>query len=99
MMEPLGEAELDSRRRLSLARLADVKAGDRFKVYRLDDGGFRLEPVVSVNKRELRTLRDPKLMQEIDQGLKDAAAGRVYPFDPTEERAELEKKMAEKSDT
>ncbi len=91
--EPVGEVELDNRRRISLARLVNVKPGQRYSVAEGPDGVIQLTPMFSVSARELAVLRNPETMVRINEGLDQAARGDVVPFDPEAKLIELEEKM------
>lgn len=75
-MESEIEVELDGRRRLPLARIADG-SHRRFRVRALPDGSFTLTPVVSISQRELDFLSDPEAVAGVRHGLEDMVAGRV----------------------
>jgi hypothetical protein len=69
------ELELDSRKRLPLAR---VVHGDRsrFRVTTLEGGEILLTPVVSLSERELAVLARPELVESIRRGVTQAKAGQ-----------------------
>jgi hypothetical protein len=75
------EVELDSRQRLPLAKV--VQGSERrFRVEKLPSGEYLLTPVISISERELAVLKDPKIMEKIKEGVKQAAEGEVVRYDP-----------------
>lgn len=79
---PVGEVEVDARRRISMARLGiGIHEHDRFRVEQAGDGTLRFVPVTSISKRELEVLSDPKLMKQIRKGIENAEKGTTTSMD------------------
>lgn len=70
------EAVVDSRRRLSLGK-AGVAENTRYAVSVSDDGDLLLTPMASIPARERIIWDRPDVMASLDQGIADAAAGRL----------------------
>jgi hypothetical protein len=75
--------ELDSRRRLSLARIARDE-DHRYEVDVEPDGTIVLTPVVTMTSFEAALLRNPNLVQAIQT---DLASERRYSLEEIEEAA------------
>ena len=81
----VGEAVLDERKRLSLAKVADhlrSAAIDsdtefRFGIYVNELGEFLLTPEVPVPMHEVWLLRNPKALAKVKEGLQQAAKGQA----------------------
>ena len=79
---PVGEVEVDSRRRISMARLGiGLHENDRFRVEMADDGTLRLIPVTTITKRELEVLSNPERMASIRKGIEEAREGKTTAVD------------------
>jgi hypothetical protein len=65
------EVELDSRRRLSLAKLKSLQESDRFEVTPLDDGRLVLTPMASISTMELAMLQNPDEVRAIRKAVAD----------------------------
>jgi hypothetical protein len=74
------EVELDSRQRLPLAKVVQGSQR-RFRVEKLPSGEYLLTPVVSISERELAVLKDREIMNKIEEGVKQAAAGDVVRYE------------------
>ena len=74
------EVELDSRQRLPLAKVVQGSQR-RFRVERLPSGEYLLTPVVSISERELAVLKDREVMNKIEEGVRQAAAGEVVRYE------------------
>jgi hypothetical protein len=75
--------ELDTRRRLSLARIARAE-DERYQVDVEPDGTIILTPVVVMTSFEAALLREPALVKEIQD---DLASDRRYSLDEIEAAA------------
>jgi hypothetical protein len=81
----VGDAALDDRKRLSLAKVAehlksvaiDENTELRFGIYVNDLGQLLLTPEVSVPMHELWLLRNPEALAKVKEGLRQAAAGEA----------------------
>jgi hypothetical protein len=71
----VGEIEVDSRRRISLARLGLVQEHARYRVEEAGDGTLRLVPVASIPVRELEFWNDSELVEAMKRSLGQAARG------------------------
>lgn len=80
-MEFVKEVELDSRQRLPLARIVDDDQR-RFRITRLPDGDYLLTPVVSISERELALLRNSRALESLQDGIDQAARGKVVRHGP-----------------
>ncbi len=70
------EVDLDSRQRLSLARI--IHSGQhRFRVEALSGGEYLLSPITSVSARELAMLRNPEAVSSLKAGIDQAAEQNV----------------------
>ncbi len=77
----LGVAVVDTRRRVSLARLiADLAEGDQFIVSQDEDGVIHLAPATTVSKRELEVLGDAQTLKSINKGIADARQKQTTPY-------------------
>lgn len=74
------EVELDSRQRLPLAKVVQASQR-RFRVEKLPSGEYLLTPVVSISERELAVLKDREIMNKIEEGVRQAAAGDVVRYE------------------
>lgn len=74
--EPVTEAEVDGRGRVSVAR-AGAEPGTRYRVSRRPDGEILLTPVVSVPRREMLVWEDPDLARKILAGVAEAERGET----------------------
>jgi hypothetical protein len=74
------EVELDSRQRLPLAKVVQGSQR-RFRVEKLPSGEYLLTPVVSISERELAVLKDREIMNKIEEGVRQAAAGDVVRYE------------------
>lgn len=83
----IGEASLDERKRISLARcveqLKKLVSGSkgldqvRFGIYVNEVGQFLLSPEVSVPIYETWLLRNPEALAKVKEGLQQAAEGQL----------------------
>ncbi len=79
---PVGEVEVDGRRRISMARLGiGIHENDRFRVEMANDGTLRLIPVATITKQELKVLANPELMASIREGIEQARKGKTTAID------------------
>lgn len=69
--EPVTEAEVDGRGRVSIAK-AGAESGTRYRVSRRPDGEILLTPVVSVPRREMLVWENPELASTILTGIAEA---------------------------
>jgi len=66
----------DSKGRITLGKLAEGVSS--FRVHREKSGKLVLEPFTEIPLREQWLWKNPKALADVQQGIKDAAAGRVY---------------------
>lgn len=71
---------VDDRRRVTLGDL--LRDIHRVRVYRNTRGELFLQPVVEIPAAEAWLYRNPEALAAVQQGLKDAATGRLTPVDP-----------------
>ncbi len=73
--QEIGTRTIDDRKRLTLGEL--IKDFKRVKLYRNDRGELLLRPVVEVPVSELWLFKNKEAFESVQEGLKDAAKGRV----------------------
>ncbi len=73
--QEIGTRTIDDRKRLTLGEL--IKDFKRVKLYRNDRGELLLQPVVEVPVSELWLFKNKEAFESVQEGLKDAAKGRV----------------------
>jgi len=82
----IGEASLDERKRVSLAKtlepLKQILGGEldpaiRFGIYLNDAGQLLLSPEISVPMHELWLYRNPKALKLVVKGLEEASEGKL----------------------
>ncbi|MFA5260076.1 MAG: hypothetical protein WC450_02485 [Candidatus Omnitrophota bacterium] len=78
--------QLDSRKRIPLGRLlkAEGVTADLFNA-EMKDGKIILDPMKAVPEREAWLYQNSEALASVKRGLKDAADGKVYDFDPDKE--------------
>jgi hypothetical protein len=74
--EEVTEVKADSKNRISLGRLGQVKVFS-YKVYRNSLGQFILDPQAAVPAHEAWLFKNEKAKREVQQGLLDAGKGRL----------------------
>ena len=73
---------VDDRHRVTLGDLVqDIR---RVRVYRNARGELLLQPVVEIPAAEAWLYRNPEALAAVQQGLEDAAAGRLHPLETSE---------------
>ncbi|PXX54570.1 hypothetical protein DFR70_12411 [Nocardia tenerifensis] len=72
----VGESEADSRGRVALGR-AGARPGRRYQIRIDSDGVVILVPVVSILEREMMVWENPRLAEQIRQGVDAAEAGNT----------------------
>ncbi|HEY3283961.1 MAG TPA: hypothetical protein VGN26_16965 [Armatimonadota bacterium] len=79
--EPVGVVNKDSRGRLPLGFVA---TGSRYRVNKATTGEILLTPVVEIPAREMWMWENPEVLEDIRQGLADAAVGDTVPLSAIE---------------
>lgn len=68
------EVDVDSRNRISLGKLASAK---RYLATVDEDGSIHLTPAATISLRELEVLKNPELVERIQEGIRQAGAGNT----------------------
>ena len=75
---------LDSRKRVPLGKLLKGMLTNLFSA-EVIDGKIVLEPMKAIPEREAWLYQNPKALASVKRGLKDAAEGKIIPYDPDKE--------------
>lgn len=76
----MGTTGIDERKRLSLGKVLPEHV--RVKVFRSSKGNILLKPVIEVPASEAWLFKNKKALKSVQQGLQDAAQGRIEKVDP-----------------
>jgi hypothetical protein len=76
--QPVMEADLDSRRRVSLGKVGRPEH-NRYQVLENPDGEIVLIPLVSIPARELIVWQNAQVRDSLARGIDQAAHGKVHP--------------------
>ena len=75
---------LDAQNRVTLGKLLSGISTKLFYA-RLEGGMIVLEPMEAIPEKEAWLYKNPKAMQSVINGLKDAKKGKIQKFDPDKE--------------
>lgn len=73
---------IDERNRLTIGEI--LKGYKRVRLYRNDSGEVLLQPIAEIPASELWLFRNPEAINEVREGLRDAAQGKVSRLDREE---------------
>ncbi len=74
--EPYGEVRVDSKNRITLSRVGNVKIAS-YKMYRNSLGQYILDPQVTIPAHEAWLFQNPQAATAVKKGLADARAGKL----------------------
>ena len=74
--EPYGEVRVDSKNRITLSRVGNVKIAS-YKMYRNSLGQYILDPQVTIPAHEVWLYQNPKALAAVQKGLAAARAGKL----------------------
>jgi hypothetical protein len=78
----IGTRTIDERNRLTFGEI--LKGSKRIRLYRNDRGEVLLQPIAEIPASELWLFRNPEAINDVREGLRDAAQGKVSRLDPEE---------------
>jgi len=80
--EEIGTRTIDERNRLTIGEI--LKGCKRIRLYRNDHGEILLQPIAEIPAAELWLFRNPEAINDVREGLRNAAQGNVSRLDPEE---------------
>jgi hypothetical protein len=78
----IGTRTIDKRNRLTLGEI--LKGCKRIRLHQSDSGEVLLQPIAEIPASELWLFRNPEAINDVREGLRDAAQGKVSRLDPEE---------------
>jgi hypothetical protein len=78
----IGTRSIDERNRLTIGEI--LKGSKRIRLYQNDSGEILLQPIAEIPASELWLFQNPKAINEVREGLRDASQGKVSLLDPEE---------------
>lgn len=71
---------MDNKQRVSLTRMLSQEERDNFNSFRIyrEGGRIILEPVIQVPEKDHWIYKDPKALESLLRGIKDAEEGRLH---------------------
>ena len=78
----IGTRTIDERNRLTVGEI--LKGCKRIRLYRNDSGEVLLQPIAEIPASELWLFQNPEAINDVREGLRDAAQGKVSRLDPEE---------------
>jgi hypothetical protein len=78
----IGTRTIDERNRLTVGEI--LKGFKRIRLYQSDSGDVLLQPIVEIPASELWLYQNPEAINDVREGLRDAAQGKVSRLDPEE---------------
>ena len=82
LFREIGTRTIDERNRLTVGEI--LKGCKRIRLYRNDSGEVLLQPIAEIPVSELWLFRNPEAVNEVREGLRDAAQGKVSRLDREE---------------
>jgi hypothetical protein len=80
--EEIGTRTIDERNRLTVGEI--LKGSKRIRLYRNDRGEVLLQPIAEIPASELWLFQNPEAINDVREGLREAAQGKVSRLDPEE---------------
>ena len=76
----IGTRTIDERNRLTIGEI--LKGYKRVRLYRNDSGEVLLQPIAEIPASELWLYRNQEAINDVREGLRDAAQGKISRVDP-----------------